>query len=92
VKESAVALGCGLHTGQSLLGNLGLDGHEQLTAVGAHVNFAARLEQRAAPGQILLSEATASRLPESFATRSLGVARNIRDLPDQMIYQLDGKR
>lgn len=91
-QAAAVALGCGLHTGQSLLGNLGLDGHEQLTAVGAHVNFAARLEQRAAPGQILLSEATASRLPESFATRSLGVARNIQDVPDQMIYQLDGKR
>ncbi len=88
----AVALGCGLHTGQSLVGNLGLEGHEQFTAVGAHVNFAARLEQRAAPGQILLSEATAKRLPERFVTRSLGVARNIKNLPDQTICQLDGKR
>jgi len=87
-----VALSCGAHTGTSLMGNLGLEGHEQLTAVGAHVNFAARLQQRAAPGQILLSEATAKRLPESFVARSLGVARNMKDLPDQKIYQLDGKR
>jgi adenylate cyclase len=91
-EAAAVALGVGLHTGQSLVGNLGLEDHEQFTAIGANVNFAARLEKRAPPGQILISEATAKRLPESYATTSLGVARGTKNIPDQMVLQLDGKR
>ena len=55
---SPVQMGIGLHTGEATIGYIGSDKRSEYTAIGDTVNLAARLEQNAKPGQILISEAT----------------------------------
>jgi class 3 adenylate cyclase len=51
-------LSMGLHTGQVVVGGLGVAPQQPATAVGAPLHVATRLQQEAAPGAILLSAAT----------------------------------
>lgn len=53
-----IKIGIGLHTGEATIGYIGSDKRSEYTAIGDTVNLAARLEQNAKPGQILISEAT----------------------------------
>jgi adenylate cyclase len=61
-KQIDIGLGCGIHTGDALVGNVGSPTRDQFTALGAEVNIAQRLESRASPGQILLSTPTRVRV------------------------------
>lgn len=54
-----IAIGIGLHTGEATVGYIGSERRSEYTAIGDTVNLAARLEQNAHAGQILLSDATA---------------------------------
>jgi adenylate cyclase len=54
-----ISVGIGLHTGEATVGYIGSERRTEYTAIGDTVNLAARLEQNALGGQILLSEATA---------------------------------
>ncbi len=54
-----ISVGIGLHTGVATVGYIGSERRTEYTAIGDTVNLAARLEQNAAGGQILLSEAAA---------------------------------
>ncbi|MFP4003829.1 MAG: adenylate/guanylate cyclase domain-containing protein, partial [Alphaproteobacteria bacterium] len=74
----------GIHTGPAVAGNIGGADRLNYTIVGDTVNIAARLEGACKtlvePGEgvaILISEATARRLPGDVARRELGA----RDLP-----------
>jgi adenylate cyclase len=60
---SEIAIGIGLHTGVATVGYIGSERRSEYTAIGDTVNLAARLEQNALGGQILLSDA-ASRAAE----------------------------
>jgi class 3 adenylate cyclase/tetratricopeptide (TPR) repeat protein len=53
----ALAVCIGLHTGLVVVGGLGDDGGKLFTAVGPTMQIAIQLQQLAAPGTILLSEA-----------------------------------
>ncbi len=51
-------MGIGLNTGEVVVGNIGSEEHTKYTAIGNHVNIAARIESFTVGGQILISEST----------------------------------
>lgn len=53
-----LSVGIGINTGFVTIGNIGPENHRDYTVIGRHVNLAARLEQEAKPGQVLISQRT----------------------------------
>jgi adenylate cyclase len=56
--EGAIGIGIGVATGEAVAGNMGSSDRMNYTVLGATVNLAARLTSEAAPGEILISQAT----------------------------------
>ncbi|GBD26293.1 Adenylate cyclase 2 [bacterium HR30] len=67
----------GINSGSVVFGNMGSAEHLSLTVVGDNVNLAARLEglNKVYGTSILLAEATARALPESFWVREIDTVR-----------------
>ncbi|MGD8812846.1 MAG: adenylate/guanylate cyclase domain-containing protein [Anaerolineales bacterium] len=59
----------GIHFGEALLGLVGTEQRLDYTAIGASVNIAKRLQENAAEGQILISEAAVQRIRERIQTK-----------------------
>jgi class 3 adenylate cyclase/tetratricopeptide (TPR) repeat protein len=62
----------GIHTGLVVVGKIGDDLRMDYTAVGDTTNLAARLQQLAQPGSVVISAATQRHVSGFFATRDLG--------------------
>lgn len=84
-EKISIGLGCGIHTGESLVGNVGTEIRDQYTALGPHVNFASRLESRAGAGQILISSSTAARLPTAFEVVETETLSGIKNIAGEFI-------
>jgi len=80
-QEIDIGLGCGIHTGEALVGNVGADFREQFTALGPHVNFASRVEARAKPRQILVSRSTEARVRDKVVLEPAGEIDDIKNIP-----------
>ena len=78
-----IGLGCGIHTGEVLVGNVGTDFRDQFTALGPHVNFAARIEGRSKHGQVLLSQSTKSRVKATFQLSLADKINDIKNIPGE---------
>lgn len=76
-----IGLGCGIHTGEVLVGNVGTAFRDQFTALGPDVNFAARIEARAQHGQILISQSTAARVKDAVSVKGIGDIDDIKNIP-----------
>ena len=74
VKPEPVRFGIGIHTGEVVLGAVGISRRSDFTAVGDTVNTASRLEGLCKRFEVdcILSEATASRLNGTVPLRRLG--------------------
>jgi class 3 adenylate cyclase len=76
-----IGLGCGIHTGEVLVGNVGTEFRDQFTALGPSVNFASRIEAISKGGQILLSQSTAERVKTVFPLTPAGEIQDIKNIP-----------
>jgi class 3 adenylate cyclase/tetratricopeptide (TPR) repeat protein len=65
----------GLHTGPVVVGRIGDDLRMDYTAVGDTTNLAARMQQLARPGSVLVSETTQNLVAGFFETLDLGELR-----------------
>ena len=52
----SISFGIGINCGNAVVGNIGCEHRMDYTAIGDTVNTAARLESKAGPGEILVSE------------------------------------
>ncbi len=75
-----IGLGCGIHTGEVLAGNVGTDFRDQFTALGPHVNFASRIESRSRGGQILISQSTEARVKDTVAVSKTEDVSDIKNI------------
>jgi class 3 adenylate cyclase len=79
IREAARKLGlevtAGINTGEVYRGAVGTERHQEVTVVGPVVNLAARLQEQAEPGQVLVGEATyrQTRRAFAFSSRSLAI-------------------
>ncbi len=67
-----VAFGIGINCGNAVVGNIGSDFRMDYTAIGDTVNTAARLESRAAAGEILISKDVHDALEGRIMTEEVG--------------------
>jgi len=67
-----LGIGIGINTGYMTVGNIGSPDHKEYTVIGNQVNIAARLEQMAKPGQILITQRTLSHIKADISTRFMG--------------------
>jgi class 3 adenylate cyclase len=86
----SIALRMGLHTGPVVVGAIGDDLRMDYTAVGDTTNLAARLQQSANPGTILVSDATRNQLGGDIEVEALPPIM-IKGKPEPMaVYRLLG--
>lgn len=71
----------GINTGYCTVGNFGSFERLDYTIIGSPVNLAARLQQQAEPGTILVSDATRALVAERFEFASRG-ALNLKGIPE----------
>ena len=80
-----IGLGCGIHTGEVLAGNMGTDFRDQFTALGPNVNFAARIESRSKSGQILISQTTEARVRGAIEISKDSEISDIKNIPGTFV-------
>jgi len=76
-----IGLGCGIHTGETLIGNVGTESRDQFTALGPHVNFGQRIETRAQKGQVLISASTKARISDQFELMKIDTISDVKNIP-----------
>ncbi len=62
----------GVNTGPALVGNIGSEEYRNFTAIGDTTNLAARLQDVAKPGEVVIGPVTAAQLHGAFELSSLG--------------------
>ena len=83
-----VQIRVGLHSGEVVVRAIGSDLHMDYTAVGQTTHLAARMEQLASPGSIVLTSATMELVEGLVAARSLG-AVPVKGLAERVtVYEL----
>ena len=67
-----LGIGIGINTGYMTVGNIGPADHKEYTVIGNQVNIAARLEQMAKPGQILITHRTLAYIKSDISPKFMG--------------------
>lgn len=85
----SVAFGIGIHCGEAVVGNIGCEFRMDYTAVGDTVNTAARLEENAGKGQILISGEVYEALKERIEAEPVGEIALKGKEKGVFVYQLN---
>lgn len=83
-------MGIGIHTGEAVLGNIGSPDRLDYSAIGDAVNLSKRLQESAAPGQILISQATFEQTKEWVEAEPLNPIRFKGRNASEQVYELVG--
>jgi adenylate cyclase len=70
-EELRLGIGIGVHSGEAVLGLVGSQKRMEYTAIGDSVNTAKRLQENAAPGQILISAGTFQHIAASVNAQAI---------------------
>ena len=85
-----VQIRVGLNSGEVVVRSIGSDLHMDYTAVGQTTHLAARMEQMAVPGSILISVSTLDLVESYVSVKTLG-PRNVKGLQEPIeVYELCG--
>ncbi len=84
-----IAIGIGLHTGVATVGYIGSERRTEYTAIGDTVNLAARLEQNAKGGQILLSDAVTRAAQCAYALKEHAPLTVKNRVQPVRVYEVD---
>ncbi len=85
-----LTFGIGVHLGEAVVGNVGTPKAMNYTAIGDAVNLAKRLQERAEPGQILVTESVVERLGDLVTTEKLGEIQVKGRKAPTVVYMLRG--
>jgi class 3 adenylate cyclase len=84
-----IDIGIGVHSGEVVLGQIGSYDRKDYTAIGANMNFAARLMSVAGPRQIIISERTFLGLNGKIAARRVGPF-DIKGFGEMQVFLVEG--
>jgi len=88
-----IGLGCGIHTGDVLVGNVGTDVRDQYTALGPDVNLAQRIEAHAGKREIIISASTQTRVKDHFELASPTILENVKNIAGEFqVYSVLGRK
>ncbi len=85
-----IQVGIGIHSGEVVLGQIGSFDRKDYTAIGSNMNFAARLQAIAGPGQIMISENTYLGITGKITARREGPF-DIKGFGSVMAYLVEGR-
>lgn len=82
----------GVHVGEAVVGYIGTERAMNYTAIGDVVNLSKRLQENAAPGQILVEEIIVRRLGNIVQARPLGELKIKGRQQKAIVYELSGMK
>jgi class 3 adenylate cyclase len=85
-----IEVGIGIHSGEVVLGQIGSFDRKDYTAVGSNMNFAARLQTVAGPGETIISEETYIGVTGQIMARRVGPFQ-IKGFGDKITYLVEGE-
>lgn len=92
-EDITIGLGCGIHTGEVLVGNVGTEFRKEYTALGPHVNFTQRLVSIAESGDIIISASTETMVRSQFHLKFKETLKNVKNIPgDYKIWKVEGRK
>ncbi|KJU87029.1 adenylate/guanylate cyclase [Candidatus Magnetobacterium bavaricum] len=84
--EIEIGLGCGIHTGEATVGNVGPEFRSQFSALGHNVNLASRIESESTSGQILVSPITKSLITPEISISPIKTVFTIKNITGKFAF------